>query len=80
MNFIRRMYTQIVKKDKINLDSHLYNFMVSQNSKDVITFLDGNYKITDNVGKYYKNIKQYEMHESHSPQPFIKIEKSKKIN
>ena len=78
MNFLRRMSTQIVKKNKINLDSHLYNFMVSQNSKDVIAFSQGNYKNTDNLGEYYKNIKKYEMHESHSPQPFIKIEKSKK--
>ena len=77
MNFLRRMSTQIVKKNKINLDSHLYNFMLSQNSKDVITFLDGNYKITDNVGEYYKNIKKYEMHESHSPKPFIKIKQEK---
>ena len=52
--------------------------MISQNSKDIIKFLNGDYKITDNVGEYYKNIKKYEMHESHSPQPFIKIEKSKK--
>ena len=77
MNFIRRISTQIVKKNKINLDSHFYNFMLSQNSKDVITFLDGNYKITDNVGEYYKNIKKYEMHESHSPKPFIKIKEEK---
>lgn len=78
MNFIRKLSTQIVKKNKINLDSHFYNFMLSQNSKDTIKFLNGDYKITDNVGEYYKNIKKYEMHESHSPQPFIKIEKSKK--
>lgn len=77
MNFLRRMSTQIVKKNKINLDSHFYNFMLSQNSKDVITFLDGNYKITDIVGEYYKNIKKYEMHESHSPKPFIKIKEDK---
>ena len=77
MNFIRKISTQIVKKNKINLDSHFYNFMLSQNSKDVITFLDGNYKITDNVGEYYKNIKKYEMHESHSPKPFIKIKQEK---
>jgi hypothetical protein len=77
MNFLRRMSTQIVKKNKINLDSHLYNFMVSQNSKDVIAFSQGNYKITDNLGEYYKNIKKYEMHESHSPKPFIKIKEDK---
>lgn len=77
MNFLRRMSTQIVKKNIINLDSHLYNFMVSQNSKDVIAFSQGNYKITDNLGEYYKNIKKYEMHESHSPKPFIKIKEDK---
>ena len=77
MNFLRRMSTQIVNKNKINLDSHVYNFMLSQNSKNVITFLDGNYKITDNVGEYYKNIKKYEMHKSHSPKPFIKIKEYK---
>ena len=77
MNFIRRLSTQIVNKNQINLDSHFYNLMLSQNSKDVITFLDGNYKITDNVGEYYKNIKKYEMHESHSPNPFIKIKEDK---
>jgi hypothetical protein len=77
MNFLRRMSTQIVKKNKINLDSHLYNFMVSQNLKDVIAFSQGNYKITDNLGEYYKNIKKYEMHESHSPKPFIKIKEDK---
>jgi hypothetical protein len=77
MNFLRRMSTQIVKKNKINLDSHLYNFMVSQNSKDVIAFSQGNYKIIDNLGEYYKNIKKYEMHESHSPKPFIKIKEDK---
>ena len=77
MNFLRRMSTQIVKKNKINLDNHLYNFMVSQNSKDVIAFSQGNYKITDNLGEYYKNIKKYEMHESHSPKPFIKIKEDK---
>ena len=77
MNFLRRMSTQIVKKNKINLDSHLYNFMVSQNSKDVIAFSQGNYKNTDNLGEYYKNIKKYEMHESHSPKPFIKIKEDK---
>ena len=77
MNFLRRLSTQIVKKNKINLDSNVYNFMLSQNSKDVITFLDGNYKITDNVGEYYKNIKKYEMHESHSSKPFIKIKEEK---
>ena len=78
MNFIRRLSSELVNKNKINLDSHFYNFMLSQNSKDRIKFLNGEYKITDNVGEYYKNIKKYEMHESHSPQPFIKIEKSKK--
>jgi hypothetical protein len=77
MNFLRRMSTQIVKKNKINLDSYLYNFVVSQNSKDVIAFSQGNYKITDNLGEYYKNIKKYEMHESHSPKPFIKIKEDK---
>lgn len=77
MNFLRRMSTQIVKKNKINLDSYLYNFMVSQNSRDVIAFSQGNYKITDNLGEYYKNIKKYEMHESHSPKPFIKIKEDK---
>jgi hypothetical protein len=77
MNFLRRISTQIVKKNKINLDSHLYNFMVSQNLKDVIAFSQGNYKITDNLGEYYKNIKKYEMHESHSPKPFIKIKEDK---
>jgi hypothetical protein len=77
MNFLRRMSTQIVKKNKINLDSHLYNFMVSQNSRDVIAFSQGNYKITDNLGEYYKNIKKYEIHESHSPKPFIKIKEDK---
>ena len=51
MNFLRRMSTQIVKKNKINLDSHLYNFMVSQNSKDVIAFSQGNYKITGKLGE-----------------------------
>lgn len=78
MNFIRRLSSELVNKNKINLDRHLYNFMVSQNSKDKIKFLNGDYKITDNVGEYYRNIKKYEMHESHSPQPFIKIEKTKK--
>lgn len=78
MNFVKRLSSKIVSKNKINLHSNLYNVMLSQNSKDVITFLDGDYKITDNIGEYYKNIKKYEMHESHSPQPFIKIEKSKK--
>jgi len=77
MNFLRRMSTQIVKKNKINLDSHFYNFMLSQNSKDTIKFLIGDYKITDNAGEYYKNIKKYEMHESHSPKPFIKIKQEK---
>jgi hypothetical protein len=77
MNFFRTLSTQIVKKNKINLDSHLYNFMLSQQSKDVIAFSKGNYKITDNVGEYYKNIKKYEMHESHSPKPFIKIKQEK---
>jgi hypothetical protein len=77
MNFLRRMSTQIVKKNKINLDRHFYNFMLSQNSKDVIAFSQGNYKITDNLGEYYKNIKKYEMHESHSPKPFIKIKQEK---
>ena len=77
MNFLRRMSTQIVKKNKINLDSHLYNFMLSQQLKDVIAFSQGNYKITDNLGEYYKNIKKYEMHESHSPKPFIKIKEDK---
>lgn len=77
MNFVKRLSSQIVKKNKINFDTHFYNFMLSQNSKDVITFLDGNYKITDNVGEYYKNIKKYEMHESHSPNPFIKIKEDK---
>lgn len=77
MNSVKRLSTQIVKKNIINFDTHLYNFMVSQNSKDIITFLDGNYKITDNVGEYYKNIKKYEMPESHSPKPFIKIKEDK---
>lgn len=79
MNFLRRLTTQIVKKNKKNLylDSVDYNFIILQNSKDVITFLDGNYKITDNIGEYYKNIKKYEMHESHSPKPFIKIKQEK---
>jgi len=72
MNFVRRLSSKIVNNNKINLDSRVYNFMLSQNSKDTITFLDGNYKITDNVREYYKNIKKYEMHESHSPKPFIK--------
>ena len=78
MNFIRKLSTQIVKKNKINFSNNFYNFILSQNSKDTIKFLNRDYKITDNVGEYYKNIKKYEMHESHSPQPFIKIEKSKK--
>lgn len=77
MNFVRTISSKIVKNNKINLDSNLYNVMLSQNSKDVITFLDGDYKITDNVGEYYKNIKKYEMHESHSPKPFIKIKEEK---
>jgi hypothetical protein len=77
MNFVRRLSSKIVNKNKINLDIHFYIFMLSQNSKDVITFLDGNYKITDNIGEYYKNIKKYEMHESHSPKPFIKIKEEK---
>jgi len=77
MNFIRRLSSQIVNNSKINLDSHYYNLMLSQNSKDTIKFLNGNYKISDNVGEYYKNIKNYEMHESHSPKPFIKIKQEK---
>lgn len=77
MNFVRGLSTQIVKKNKVNLDSHFYNFMLSQNSKNTINFLNGNYKITDNIGEYYKNIKKYEMHESHSPKPFIKIKEEK---
>ena len=77
MNFIRRLSTQIVNKNKINLDIRFYNFMISQNSKDTIKFLNGDYKISDNVGEYYKNIKKYEMHESHSPNPFIKIKEDK---
>ena len=40
MNFIRRLSTQIVKKNKINLDSNFYNFMLSQNSKNTINFLN----------------------------------------
>ena len=78
MNFIRRLSTQIAKKNKINLDSDFYNFMLSQNSKNTIKFFNGDYTITDSIGDYHRNIKKYEMHESHSPQPFIKIEKSKK--
>lgn len=75
MNFIRRLSTEIVKNNKINLGEQSYNFILSQNSKDTIKFLNGDYKITDNVGQYYKNIEKYEMHESHSPKPFIKIKK-----
>ena len=78
MNFIRRLSTQIVKKNKINLDSHLYNFILLQNSKDTIKFFNGDYTITDSIGDYHRNIKKYEMHESHSPKPFIKIVKPKK--
>lgn len=78
MNFVRKLSTQIVKKDKINLDADYYNFIFSQNSKERINFFNGNYKITDNTGDFYNNIKKYEMHESHSPKPFIKIEKPKK--
>ena len=78
MNFVRTLSSKIVNNSKINLDSHFYKLMLSQNSKDIIKFFNGDYKITDNIGEYYKNIKKYEMHESHSPQPFIKIEKSKK--
>lgn len=77
MYFVRRLSSQRVNKTKINFESLFYNFMLSQNSKDVITFLNGNYKITDNVGQYYKIIKKYEMHESHSPNPFIKIKEEK---
>lgn len=73
MNFLRRLSTQIVNKSKINLESHLYKLMISQNSKDMINFFNSNYKITDNIGEYYKNIKKYEMHESHSTKPFIRI-------
>jgi len=78
MNFIRRLSSQIVKKNKINLDSNFYNFMLSQNSKDTIKFFNGDYKISDSIGDYHRTIKKYEMHESHSSQPFIKIEKTKK--
>ena len=77
MNFVRRLSTQIVKKNKIILGEQSYNFILSQNSKDTIKCLNGDYKITDNIREYYKNIKKYEMQESHSSKPFIKIKEEK---
>lgn len=77
MNFVRTLSTHIVNNSKISLESHSYNFILSQNSKYKIKFFNGDYKITDNVREYYKNIKKYEMHESHSPKPFIKIKEEK---
>jgi len=77
MNFVRRLSSKIVNNNKVNLENHMYKFMLSQKSKDIISFMDGNYKITDDVREYYKNIKKYEMHESHSPKPFIKIKEKK---
>lgn len=47
--FYKKIIYSNSKKNKINLDSHFYNFMLSQNSKDTIKFLNGDYKITDNV-------------------------------
>jgi hypothetical protein len=77
MNFVRTLSRRMANNSKISLGTHSYNFMLSQNSKDVITFLDGKYKIADKVGEYYKNIKKYEMHESLNLKPFIKIKEEK---
>lgn len=77
MNFVRTLSSKIVNNSKISLGTHSYNVMLSQNSKDKIKFFNGDYKIVDNVREYYKNIKKYEMHESHSPKPFIKIREEK---
>ena len=45
--------------------------------EDVIKCLNGDYKIIDIIREHYNNIKKYEMHESHSPQPFLKMKNQK---
>ena len=69
MNFVRKLST--VNKKRIIMDSHFYNFTLSQNSKEIVNVLNGSYNIADNVAEYYSKYKKVEMHESHSPKPFI---------
>ena len=84
MNFIRRLSTQIAKKNKINLDSDFYNFMLSQNSKDTIKFFNGDYTITDSIGDYHRNIKKGQINKNsficHFPSLPIEIRKKLIIN
>ena len=74
MNFIRTL-SIMIKKNKINLDNHILNYSLSQNSKNLINTLNGSYKITDEINnekKFINNLKKIEMHESHSCKPFIR--------
>ena len=70
MNFIRKLSTQL-------LNEKSYNIIVRENSRNNIFCLKGNYKITTNINRYQYYIKKYEMHESHSPESFIKIKEKK---
>lgn len=69
MNFVRKFSTQL-------LNEKSYNIIVRENSRNNILCLKCDYKIATNINKYYY-IKKYEMHESHIPEPFIKIKEKK---
>ena len=76
MNFVRKLSTiHSGKSKKIIFDSHIYNFVLSQNSREIVDTINGTYKISTNIKENNKKIKKYELPESHSPDPFIRVEK-----